>query len=177
MACHPARAEASARTAASCCAVARAQRVAQAGLYLADVGFQLRGDGRCSEAAIQQPDGLRFALEAGRPALAGLESVRHGAAELDRDEGREAGELVEAAMVKPPARIAALLDAPKDAPMLCRRRLVRQDGEASEVITWWVPAALAEGTDLASPEPLTGGIRSHLARRKAVANRITPKSR
>ena len=104
----------------------------------------------------------------GRPALAGLESVRHGAAELDRDEGREAGELVEASLVKPPARIAALLDAPRDEEMLCRRRLVRQDGEASEVITWWVPAALAEGTDLASPEPLTGGIRSHLARRKGV---------
>ena len=31
----------------------------------------------------------------GRPALAGLEWARHGAAELDRDEGREAGELVE----------------------------------------------------------------------------------
>ena len=104
----------------------------------------------------------------GRPALAGLESARHGAAELDRDEGREAGDLVEAAMAKPPARIAALLDAPPDEAMLCRRRLVRQDGEASEAITWWVPAALADGTDLASPEPLTGGIRSHLARRKAV---------
>ena len=71
-------------------------------------------------------------------------------------------------MVKPPARIAALLDASPREDLLCRRRLVRQDGEASEVITWWVPAALAEGTDLASPEPLTGGIRSHLARRKAV---------
>ena len=104
----------------------------------------------------------------GRPALAGLESARHGAAELDRDEGREAGEVVEVGMVKPPARIAALLDTSPDEDLLCRRRLVRQDGEASEVITWWVPAALTEGTDLASPEPLTGGIRSHLARRKAV---------
>ena len=104
----------------------------------------------------------------GRPALAGLESARHGAAELDRDEGREAGELVEVGMVKPPARITALLDASPREDLLCRRRLVRQDGEASEVITWWVPAALTEGTDLASPEPLTGGIRSHLARRRAV---------
>ena len=52
--------------------------------------------------------------------------------------------------------------------LLCRRRLVRQDGEPSEVITWWIPAELAEGTDLAGPEPLTGGIRSHLARRKGV---------
>jgi DNA-binding GntR family transcriptional regulator len=104
----------------------------------------------------------------GRPALAGLESARHGAAELDRDEASEAGELLEAVLVKPPARIAALLDVSRDEAMLCRRRLARQNGEASEVITWWVPAALAEGTDLASPEPLTGGIRSHLARRKSV---------
>ena len=104
----------------------------------------------------------------GRPALAGLESARHGETELDRDETREAGEPVETAIVNPPARIAALLDAPSDEPMLCRRRLVRQDGEPSEVVTWWIPAALAEGTDLASPEPLTGGIRPHLARRKGV---------
>ncbi len=104
----------------------------------------------------------------GRPALAGLESARHAETELDRDETREAGEAVETAMVTPPARIAALLDAPADEVMLCRRRLVRQDGEPSEVITWWIRAELAEGTDLASPEPLTGGIRSHLARRKNV---------
>jgi DNA-binding GntR family transcriptional regulator len=103
----------------------------------------------------------------GRPALAGLAAQRHGAAELDRDEAREAGELVSVGMAVPPARIAALLDASPQDEMLCRRRLVRQDGEASEVITWWVPAALAEGTDLASPEPLHGGVRVHLARRKA----------
>ena len=66
----------------------------------------------------------------GRPALAGLESARHGQAELDRDETREAGEPVETAMVKPPARIAALLDVSPDEAMLCRRRLVRQDSEA-----------------------------------------------
>src|SRR5579875_331287 len=95
----------------------------------------------------------------GRSALAGLESVRHGQAELDRDEGRETGEPIEAAMVKPPARIAALLAAPPDEEMLCRRRLIRQDGEPSEVITWWIPASLADGTDLTRSEPLTGGVR------------------
>ncbi len=101
----------------------------------------------------------------GRPALAGLESQRRGAEELDRDEAREAGELIEAKLATPPARIAALLDAP-GGEALCRRHLVRQDGEASEIVTWWVPAEMAEGTDLASPEPLRGGIRAHLARRK-----------
>ena len=104
----------------------------------------------------------------GRPALAGLESARHGQAELDRDEAEEAGESVQTGMVKPPPRIAALLNASVDEPLLCRRRLVRQDGESSEVVTWWVPADLAEGTDLADPKPITGGIRSHLARRRQV---------
>ena len=69
-------------------------------------------------------------------------------------------------MVKPPGRIAALLDAAPDEALLCRRRLIRQDGEPSEIITWWLPAQLAEGTDLVRPEPLTGGVRTHLARRK-----------
>ena len=45
---------------------------------------------------------------------------------------------------------------------------MRQDGEASELITWWVPAALAEGTDLAGAEPVNGGIRGHLSRRKGL---------
>ena len=52
--------------------------------------------------------------------------------------------------------------------MLCRRRLVRQDGEPSEVVTWWFPPDLAEGTSLADDAPLHGGVRAHLARRKGV---------
>src|ERR1700753_2763404 len=95
----------------------------------------------------------------GRPALSGLESARHGQSELDRDEAEEAGEPIETGMVKPPARIAALLNAPPDDEMLCRRRLVRQDGEASEVVTWWIPADLAEDTDLNASDPIVGGIR------------------
>ena len=46
--------------------------------------------------------------------------------------------------------------------------MIRQDGEASELVTWWVPAALAEGTDLGKAEPLHGGVRGHLSRRKGV---------
>src|SRR5919109_964414 len=40
--------------------------------------------------------------------------------------------------------------------VLARRLLIRQDGEASELVTWWVPAALADGTDLGRAEPLHG---------------------
>jgi len=104
----------------------------------------------------------------GRPALAGLESPRTGEQALNRDESREPGDLIEAAITAPPARVAALLGAAGKGEVLARKRVVRQDGEASELVTWWVPAALADGTDLASDEPLHGGVRGHLSRRKGV---------
>src|SRR6185437_2850545 len=104
----------------------------------------------------------------GRPALAGLESPRTGERALNRDESREPGDLIEAAITAPPARVAALLGAVGKDEVLARKRVVRQDGEASELVTWWVPAVLAEGTDLASAEPLHGGVRGHLSRRKGV---------
>ena len=52
--------------------------------------------------------------------------------------------------------------------MLARRLVTRQDGEPSELITWWLPAPLAEGTDLAGTEPVHGGVRGHLSRRKGI---------
>ena len=104
----------------------------------------------------------------GRPALAGVAPARRGQAELDRDEGREAGELVSAGLAEVPPRIAALLGVPAGAEVVCRRRLIRQDAEPSEIVTWWVPPQLAEGTSLLEPAPVAGGIRSHLARRKNV---------
>jgi GntR family transcriptional regulator len=102
----------------------------------------------------------------GRPALAGLASARRGQSELDRDEAREAGEFISAGMTKPPPRIAALLGNSPDGEVLRRQRLVREDGEASEIVTWWLPPDLASGTDLADPAALHGGIRAHLAKRK-----------
>ncbi len=104
----------------------------------------------------------------GRPALAAMSSARRGQAELDRDESREAGELITAGMTTPPPRIAALLGSPEGGEVLHRRRLVRQDGEASEVVTWWFPPGLAEGTSLAETAPLAGGVRGHLAKRKGI---------
>ena len=104
----------------------------------------------------------------GRPALAGLESPRTGEQALNRDESREPGDLIEAGIAAPPARVAALLGAAGKGEVLARKRVVRQDGEASELVTWWVPAALADGTDLSEAEPLHGGVRGHLARRKGI---------
>jgi DNA-binding GntR family transcriptional regulator len=104
----------------------------------------------------------------GRPAMAGLDSQRTGEQALNRDESREPGDLIEAAVSVPPARVIALLGAAGNGEVLARRRVVRQDGEASELVTWWVPATVAEGTDLADAERLTGGVRGHLSRRKGV---------
>jgi DNA-binding GntR family transcriptional regulator len=104
----------------------------------------------------------------GRPALAGLETERTGEQALNRDESREPGELIEAGIAMPPPRVAALLGQAAADGVLARRRLVRQDGEASEIITWWIPAPLAEDTDLAKAEPLPGGVRGHLSRRKGI---------
>ena len=63
MACHPASAEASARDRGELLAVPGAQGVAQAGLDVADVGFQLARDGGRAEAAVQEPDVVGLALE------------------------------------------------------------------------------------------------------------------
>jgi GntR family transcriptional regulator len=104
----------------------------------------------------------------GRPALAGLESQRPGEDALNRDETREPGELVDVGLSVPPARVASLLGMGQGGEVLARRRVVSEDGEASEVVTWWVPSHLAEGTDLSSTEPLHGGVRGHLSRRKGV---------
>jgi DNA-binding GntR family transcriptional regulator len=99
----------------------------------------------------------------GRPALAGLESQRPGEEALNRD---ESGELIEAATNIPPARVSALLGQADSVSALSRRLLVRRDGEASEIVTWWIPSGLAEGTDLSGEKPVAGGVRAHLARRK-----------
>jgi GntR family transcriptional regulator len=104
----------------------------------------------------------------GRPALADLASQRTGGEALNREESREPGEVIGAAVTPPPPRVTALLGLAGRGDVLARRLLIRQDGEASELVTWWVPASLAEGTDLAKAEPLHGGVRGHLARRKGV---------
>lgn len=104
----------------------------------------------------------------GRPALAGLEAQRPGEEALNRNESDEPGELIAVGVIEPPTRVAALLGLEDGVRVLSRRRLVRRDDEASEVVTWWVPAALADGTDLTTEKPLRGGVRAHLARRKGV---------
>jgi GntR family transcriptional regulator len=77
----------------------------------------------------------------------------------------------------PPGIAAALALAPGESAFL-RRRLLTVDGEPVELVSAWFPASVAEGTDLASPEPLPEGTAEHLRRRKRlrlaqVTERIT----
>ena len=97
----------------------------------------------------------------GRPALAGVGVERRGKAELDRDESREPGELVSVGLAAVPSRVSALLGVASGTELMCRRRLVRlDDGEPSEILTWWLAPELAERTGLGHPEPVHGGVRS-----------------
>jgi hypothetical protein len=63
-----------------------------------------------------------------------------------------------------PARIAAARGTGTGGELDFRRLLIHQDGETSEIITWWFPSGLTEGTALADPAPLRGGVRQFLAR-------------
>ncbi|OUC84310.1 GntR family transcriptional regulator [Streptosporangium minutum] len=104
----------------------------------------------------------------GRPAMASAEQPRPGQAYLTAPETASAGEVIEAAAVAVPNRIAALLNlAPKSKAFL-RRRLISRDGEPTEVVSVWVPLELSEGTDLTSAESLPQGLREHLQSRKGV---------
>jgi GntR family transcriptional regulator len=104
----------------------------------------------------------------GRPALAGLDARRPGEDALNRAESDETGDPIEVTRTSPPVRIGRILGIADDADVIARRRLVRLDGEPSELVTWWIPAAVADGSDLAGADPVPGGVRAHVARRKGV---------
>ena len=99
----------------------------------------------------------------GRPAWAG-DGERRGQAELDRDESLEPGELISVSRAAAPARIAAMLGVDPGAELASRRLLIRHDGLASEILTWWLSPGLARRAGLDSPDPVGGGIRALLAR-------------
>ncbi|GAA3134490.1 GntR family transcriptional regulator [Streptosporangium carneum] len=104
----------------------------------------------------------------GRPAVASVERPRPGQAYLTAPESASSGEVVEAAAVAVPNRVATLLGlAPKSKAFL-RRRLVSREGRPAEVVSVWVPLELSEGSDLTSADSLPQGLREHLQARKGV---------
>lgn len=93
---------------------------------------------------------------------------RPGRALLDEAEAAGQSILLHAGRAAAPSPVAALLRVPAETPALLRRQLIERDGEPSELVSWWFPLEVAEGTDLAKPDPLPGGIQQHLQAIKRV---------
>lgn len=87
---------------------------------------------------------------------------------LERAESDVSAELLQAGIVVAPPRVSTLLDLPPGSKAFLRQYLLSDSDEAIELVSAWFPLDLASGTDLASPEPLTEGIRRHLQQRKGV---------
>ncbi|WP_326635303.1 UTRA domain-containing protein [Streptosporangium sp. NBC_01755] len=103
----------------------------------------------------------------GRPAMT-MEQPRPGQAYLTGPESASDGEVLEAAALALPNRVAALLDITPKSKAFLRRRLVSRAGEPTEIVSVWLPLELPEGTDLTSADPLPEGLREHLQSRKGV---------
>ena len=55
-----------------------------------------------------------------------------------------------------------MLSLPEKTPVMMRRVLLSEADEPCELITFWCPIELAEGTDLGRQVPLTVSVRQHL---------------
>ncbi|MEV0228005.1 GntR family transcriptional regulator [Nonomuraea sp. NPDC050786] len=104
----------------------------------------------------------------GRPAMASVEPNRPGQAYLTNPETDAPGELIEAGAAAVPNRVAALLGVDPKSRAFLRRRLIARGGEPTELVSFWLPLELSEGTDLTSGEALAQGLRQHLQSRKGV---------
>ncbi len=87
-----------------------------------------------------------------------------GAVVLDADEAGEVS--ASAGPVVAPDSVADLLGLEPGTPVLRRRRLVSDADGPMELVTSFFPLDVAEGTELSSGEPIRGGVRRHLERRK-----------
>jgi GntR family transcriptional regulator len=67
-----------------------------------------------------------------------------------------------------PPVVASVLGLRSGDQAFLRRRLVAIEDETIELVSAWFPLAVAEGTGLDSPKPLTEGTHAHLERRKRI---------
>lgn len=104
----------------------------------------------------------------GRMPNMNVEPGQSGQHMLERAESETSAELLQAGIVVAPPRATNLLDLPAGTKAFLRQYLLRDSDEPIELVSAWFPLDLAAGTDLASPEPLTEGIRRHLQQRKGV---------
>ncbi|MBB2908763.1 DNA-binding GntR family transcriptional regulator [Streptosporangium becharense] len=96
------------------------------------------------------------------PPVAEDDFSRPARAVLDRAEAVQGGSVVEAGACPAPAHVAAALALPEGTPVVMRRVLLSDGTDPCELITFWCPIELAEGTDLGKAVPLSAGIRQHM---------------
>lgn len=104
----------------------------------------------------------------GRVPLGTVTISQPGQQMLERAESDVSAELLQAGIVVAPARVTNLLDLPAGSKAFLRQYVLRDADEPTELVSAWFPLDLTAGTELASPEPLTEGIRRHLQQRKGV---------
>ena len=93
----------------------------------------------------------RGSFARGRPPWIALKSRTAEGAGLDRDEAAEQGDPVEVDVRVPSARVAEILGGDSERPVVVRQRLLRSGQDACELVSWWVPADLADGTGWPTP--------------------------
>jgi GntR family transcriptional regulator len=104
----------------------------------------------------------------GRVPLSNVTTNQPGQQMLERAESDVSAELLQAGIVVAPARVTNLLDLREGSKAFLRQYVLRGADEPIELVSAWFPLDLTAGTELASPEPLTEGIRRHLQQRKGV---------
>ena len=88
--------------------------------------------------------------------------TRPGRLIIDEAGAAGQGTILDVGRAATPSAVATLLRTPPDTPALLRRQLIERDGEPSELVSSWFPLDVAEGTDLAGPGPIPGGVHQHL---------------
>ncbi|MEV5592119.1 GntR family transcriptional regulator [Nonomuraea pusilla] len=115
--------------------------------------LQLRG-------VIDREHGKGSFVKAAPPA-AEEDLSRPSRAILDRVEANEGGSVLRAGSHPAPPHVAAAFSVPEGSPVMMRRVLMSDAGEPCELVTFWCPIELAQGTDLGSELPLTVSFRQH----------------
>ncbi|MFC6085802.1 GntR family transcriptional regulator [Sphaerisporangium aureirubrum] len=90
------------------------------------------------------------------------ESARPGRAVLDRVEAEEGAAVLHAGVVPAPANVAGMFSFPAGTPMVRRQVLLSAADEPCELVTFWCPVEIGQGTDLGGERPLTVSVRQHL---------------
>ncbi|MDH2429281.1 GntR family transcriptional regulator [Sphaerisporangium sp. TRM90804] len=96
------------------------------------------------------------------PPVGGREGSRPGRAVLDRVESGSDAAVIQAGSGPAPGNVAGMLSLPVGTPMVMRRLLMSEGDEPVELVTFWCPIEMAEGTDLGREQALSVSVGRHV---------------